>query len=191
MNSHQSPFKLNATDISLAYVLLRIIVGINYFNHGFTRLGNIPDFADAMVSAMEGAWMPVPLVRLTAFFVSPVELVAGLLLILGLFTRLSLIVLFVLMAILMYGVTIVQNWDVASSQLIYNIVLFILLAGVGYNRLALDNVFFKGKQPADSDIAVPNKPLMSVRQNRWWPQLNRHRKYRSASFWSKGQKIKG
>ncbi len=142
MESRRNIPALKFADISIAYVLLRVIVGINYFNHGVTRMGNIPGFADAMVGAMDGAWMPEPLVRLTAFLVPPVELIAGLFLILGLFTRPTLIVLFGLMAILMYGVTIVQNWDAASSQLIYNLVLFILLAGAGYNRFALDDAFF-------------------------------------------------
>jgi thiosulfate dehydrogenase [quinone] large subunit len=64
---------------------------------------------------------------------------------LGLFTRAALIAAFLLMATLMYGVTIVQNWDAASTQLIYCLVLFVLLVGVGYNRLALDNRFF-GRQ---------------------------------------------
>ena len=158
---------LNAADISLAYGLLRIIVGINFFNHGFTRLDNIPGFMDAMVGAMEGAWMPELLVRITAFLVSPVELIAGLFLILGLFTRISLIVTFVLMAILMYGVTIVQNWDAASSQLIYNIVLFILLAGVGYNRFALDNVLFRGDRTQTSSPSEDRQGVMRFGHFRW------------------------
>lgn len=160
MNSSPHSSGLRSADISLAYVLLRIVVGINYFNHGFTRLGNLPGFADAMVGAMDGAWMPEPLVRLTAWFVSPVEVIAGLLLLLGLFTRISLIVLFVLMAVLMYGVTVVQNWDTASSQLIYNIVLFILLAGVGYNRFALDTVFFRRAPSSAVPTDTPTKPVM-------------------------------
>jgi thiosulfate dehydrogenase [quinone] large subunit len=177
---------LRAADISLAYGLLRIVVGINYFNHGFTRLGNIPGFMDAMVGAMDGAWMPEPLVRFTAFFVSPVELIFGLFLIVGLFTRLSLIVLFVLMAILMYGVTVVQNWDSASSQLIYNIVLFILLAGVGYNRWALDNVWFRRDRSSVEPPADP-APTGVMRFGRG-PQdvTNRQRKYRISAFWLKG-----
>lgn len=160
MNSSPHSFGLKSADISLAYVLLRIVVGINYFNHGFTRLGNLPGFADAMVGAMDGAWMPVPLVRLTAWFVSPIELIAGLLLLLGLFTRISLIVLFGLMAVLMYGVTVVQNWDVAGSQLIYNIVLFILLAGVGYNRFALDTVLFGRSATSTPAGENPTKTVM-------------------------------
>jgi len=174
---------LKAADISWAYVLLRIVVGINYFNHGFTRLGNIPGFMNAMVGAMEGSWMPEPLVRFTAFFVSPVEFIFGLFLIVGLFTRLSLIGLFVLMAILMYGVTIVQNWDAASSQLIYNIVLFILLAGVGYNRLALDNVFFKGDRASDAEAAETSPAGSAMSIGRLWARRSqRSQKYRMSTY---------
>jgi len=183
MNHRQVALGLRAADISLAYVLLRIVVGINYFNHGFTRMGNIPGFMDAMVGAMAGSWMPEPLVRFTAFFVSPVELIFGLCLILGLFTRLSLVVLFGLMAILMYGVTIVQNWDSASSQLIYNLVLFVLLAGIGYNRWALDQVFFqRDRTPAktNSDRPAPTTVKFAL------PKMaQRPRKYRFSTLWSK------
>lgn len=143
-NSHQQP-ALKIADISSAYLLLRLVVGVNYFNHGFTRIHAIPGFADSMVKAMEGAWMPDALVRITAYFVSPVELICGLLLIVGLGTRMTLVTLFVLMAVLMYGVTIVQNWDAASSQLIYNIVLFILLAGAEYNQFSIDAIM-SGRQ---------------------------------------------
>jgi thiosulfate dehydrogenase [quinone] large subunit len=95
-------------------------------------------------------------------------------------------VLFVLMAILMYGVTIVQNWDSASSQLIYNIVLFILLAGVGYNRFALDNIWFQRDRSAqpESTAATPT----SVMRSRWGESggAQRQRKYRISAFWLKG-----
>ncbi|MGP1371188.1 MAG: DoxX family membrane protein [Almyronema sp.] len=167
MNGDRNSFGLKVADLSLAYALLRIVVGINYFNHGFTRIGNLPGFAESMVGAMEAAWMPEFLVRLTAFCVAPVEMIFGLCLLLGLFTRVSLVVLFGLMAVLMYGVTVVQNWDSASSQLIYNIVLFILLAGVGYNRLALDQVFFGDRrQPANQVEPRPTQESLRFRRLR-------------------------
>lgn len=146
MKSNHAFSGLGQNDIVLAYTLLRIIMGINYFNHGFTRIGNIPGFMDSMVAAMEGAWMPELLVRINAALVPPTELVIGLLLILGLFTRGALIASLILMAMLMYGVTVVQNWDAATTQLIYDVILFILLAGVGYNRISLDRVFHKKRE---------------------------------------------
>ena len=136
---NQTNLGLKTIDIIAAYTLLRIVVGINYFNHGATRIFNIPSFMDSMVNTMQDSWIPEFLVRINAALVPPVELVVGALMIIGLFTRGALIACFVLMAILMYGITIVQNWDGASSQLIYNVVLFILLAGLNFNRISVDN----------------------------------------------------
>lgn len=130
---------LRPKDIVAAYTLLRIVVGVNYFNHGFTRMGNIPGFIDSMVQTMQGSWIPEALVRINAALVPPVELVVGLLITIGLFTRNALIACFILMIVLMYGVTIIQNWDTAGSQLIYNITLFILLAGLGFNTVSIDH----------------------------------------------------
>ncbi|MGF1536175.1 MAG: DoxX family protein [Elainellaceae cyanobacterium] len=129
---------LRRADIVLAYTFLRVIIGINYFNHGVTRIGNLPGFMDAMVGAMEGAWMPEALVRLNAAIVPPLELVVGALLVLGLVTRGALMATLALMAMLMYGVTIVQNWDTAASQLIYDVILVLLLAGLSFNTFSLD-----------------------------------------------------
>lgn len=126
-------------DIVAAYTLLRIVVGINYFNHGATRIFNIPGFMDSMVNTMQDSWIPEFLVRINAALVPPVELIVGALIIIGFWTRGALIASFILMAILMYGITIIQNWDGASSQLIYNIVLFILLAGLNFNRISVDS----------------------------------------------------
>ncbi len=138
--------EIKHADVVLAYTFLRVIVGVNYFNHGATRIGDIPGFMDAMVAAMAGAWMPEALVRLNAALVPPVELLVGLLLILGLVTRGALIACLALMVMLMYGVTIVQNWDVAASQLIYDIILALLLAGLGFNKISLDRQIFGGRK---------------------------------------------
>ena len=135
---NQTNLGLKTRDIVAAYTLLRIVVGINYFNHGATRIFNIPGFMDAMVNTMQDSWIPEFLVRINAALVPPVELIVGALITIGLFTRGALIACFLLMIVLMYGVTIIQNWNVASSQLIYNIVLFILLAGVSFDRISID-----------------------------------------------------
>ena len=135
----QPQVSLRTKDIVAAYTLLRIVVGVNYFNHGFTRIFDIPSFINSMVNVMQDSGIPEFLVRINAALVPPVELIVGALITVGFLTRSALIACFVLMIILMYGITIIQNWDGASSQLIYNIVLFILLAGVNFNRFSIDD----------------------------------------------------
>lgn len=136
--TNKTSINLKTKDIVAAYTLLRIIVGVNYFNHGFTKIFDLPSFIDAMVNTMQKSGIPEFLVRINAGLVPPVELIVGALITIGFLTRSALIACFILMIILMYGITIIQNWEGASSQLIYNIVLFILLAGVNFNRVSVD-----------------------------------------------------
>lgn len=166
MSNSRTQGSSHQNNIVLAYTFLRIIIGINYFNHGFTRIGNIPGFMDAMVESMQGAWMPEALVRFSAALVSPVELIAGLLITIGLFTRGALVVCLALMVMLMYGVTIVQNWDAAGSQLVYDLILVILLAGLSFNRFSVDHLIW-GKRNKAETSERPLEGAMRFMQRNW------------------------
>ncbi|MGB3691628.1 MAG: DoxX family protein [Spirulinaceae cyanobacterium] len=152
MRKSRNNLGLRRGDIILAYTFLRLIVGINYFNHGFTRLGNIPDFVAGMVDKFQGTFIPEILIRINAALVPPVELIVGLLITIGLLTRSALIACFALMLILMYGVTLVQDWQVAGGQLTYNLALFILLAGLGFNTISVDNWWQKRSKKSKDNL---------------------------------------
>lgn len=138
MTDYPRNFKLNRSDVAIAYLLLRLLIGVNFLNHGLTRIGNIPGFVESMVKAMESSYFPEPLVRINAFLVPVVELIVGVLIILGWQTRIALMITSSLMVILMLGVTSVQNWPVAGDQLVYGVILFILLAGRSFNTVSVD-----------------------------------------------------
>ena len=131
---------LRRNDVAIAYTFLRIIFGVNFFNHGFTRIGDIGGFANSMVELFKNSPIPAELVRINGILIPPVELAIGVLLLLGLFTRGALVAGFVLMLILQVGVVILQNWDTVASQLIYCIIFFLLLATLGFNTFSLDCV---------------------------------------------------
>lgn len=137
--------KLKTIDITLAYTLLRVIVGVNYFNHGFVRLGNMTGFAQGMVERFQDTFLPGPLVWITGLMVTPVEFVVGILITIGWFTRSALVATLVLMVILMYGITLLQEWSTASSQLVYDLILFILLAGLGFNTASVDGYLSRSR----------------------------------------------
>ena len=166
---------LRKKDIVAAYTLLRIVVGVNYFNHGFVRLGNIGGFIDRMVETMQDTYLPEFLVRINAAIVTPVELIVGLLITIGLFTRSALIACFCLMVMLMYGITLIQNWSVATDQLVYNICLFILLAGVGYNTVSIDN-WLKNKRSKKSSVNSVDRQEETVIKfvKNFWFKKTRH-----------------
>jgi thiosulfate dehydrogenase [quinone] large subunit len=78
------------------------------------------------VKSMSAAPLPPALVLITGYIVPPVELLIGALLLLGIFTRFTLAAAFLLMFVLMFGVTMKQDWATAGSQLLYGLILAIL-----------------------------------------------------------------
>ncbi|AHJ28411.1 DoxX family protein [Nodularia spumigena CS-584] len=155
MNDYKTDIKLKPQDIAIAYLLLRILIGVNYFNHGFTRIFDIPGFAEGIVEQLKDSYFPEFLVRINSYLVPPVELIVGVLITIGLATRSALIATFILMIILKMGVTSIQNWGAATSMLSYALVLFILLAGNSFNIYSLDH-WRKNKQTS-ANSAKPNQ----------------------------------
>lgn len=139
-------------DIELAYLFLRLIFGINFFNHGFTRIGNIGGFANGMVEQFKDTAVPAELVRVVGAIVPPVELGIGILLILGFATRGALMAGFILMMVLQGGVVILRQFDTAASQLIYCIIFFMLLATLGFNTYSLDTKFRRSRNTTSDSV---------------------------------------
>jgi thiosulfate dehydrogenase [quinone] large subunit len=71
------------------------------------------------------------------------EATIGLLLLLGLFTRFALVAGSLEMIVLMAGITLAQNWEVAGIQLIYCAIYFLLLTHRGRNFYSLDTLLLK------------------------------------------------
>ncbi len=139
MNNIETPIFLKRQDVTLAYTLLRIVFGINFFVHGLVRIGNMGGFIQSMVERFQDlapSFVILPFAALT----TPIELISGFLMIIGLQTRNAIIAGFVLMMPLMFGVCLLQEWDTASSQLIYCLVFFILLAGCSLNTISIDKI---------------------------------------------------
>ena len=89
--------------------------------------GHLASFAQGMVKSMASVPLPPTLVLATGFIVPPMELLIGLLLLAGIGVRIALIAAFLLMMVLMFGITMKQDWNVAGQQLQYGLVLGVLL----------------------------------------------------------------
>ena len=173
MTQNRPQISLNPKDIAYAYLLLRILIGVNYFNHGFTRIGNIPGFAENTVNDLANSYFPAFLVRINSYLVPPVELIVGILITLGLFTRNALIATFILMIILKLGVTSIQNWGAATSMLSYGIVLFILLAGNSFNIYSIDR-WLRNKRNQEISAARQDQNLVNFATN--WLKIRRKKR---------------
>jgi len=160
MTESRSQFGLKPRDIAIAYLLLRVLIGVNFFNRGVVRVADIPGFVEYTVGELANSYFPEFLVRINSYLVPPVELIVGILITLGLATRSALIATFILMIILKLGVTSVENWGAAQSMLIYGIVLFILLAGSSFNIFSLD-YWMQSSRSAPAGTAKPGEGILS------------------------------
>jgi thiosulfate dehydrogenase (quinone) large subunit len=113
-----------------AYLLLRLVTGLDFFMHGFARIftgTHLSGFAQGMTKSMASTPLPPALTLASGYVIPSVELLIGTLLILGLFTRATLTLALLLMFVLMFGIGLRQDWNVAGQQLLYALVLAILL----------------------------------------------------------------
>ncbi len=126
---------------AVAYLLLRLSLGVNFWGHGFFRLlRGAGAFANGAVKGLDKGPLPHGM-SLAFLYATPYfELAVGILLILGLFTRASLAAGALFIVALMVGTTSVQNWDGAGTQLGYSLVYFFMLWFAEANSFSVDGL---------------------------------------------------
>ncbi|HTU48992.1 MAG TPA: DoxX family protein [Acidobacteriaceae bacterium] len=129
----------NPTGRKLAYLLLRLTLGINILMHGLSRiLSGLLPFAAGMVKQFASTSMPPTLVHAFAIALPWSELFIGIFILLGLWTRIALALGALEIVVLTFGISLTQNWSVAGLQLIYAVVYALLLGFGEYNRWSFD-----------------------------------------------------
>jgi thiosulfate dehydrogenase (quinone) large subunit len=115
-------------DRRIAYALLRVFLGVNIALHGVSRLWAGPTAFQSKIEA-QFARAPLPHAAVSAFalLLPWAEATVGLFVLLGVATRLALIGGALLMIVLTFGSSLVQDWSVAGIQLIYAIAYALLL----------------------------------------------------------------
>ena len=123
----------------LAYLLLRLTLGVNILMHGLARiLSGLSPFAAGMMKQFASTPLPAPLVHAFAVALPWSELLLGIAILLGLWTRFALALGALEIVVLTFGIGLTQNWSVAGIQLTYAIVYAILLAFADYDRWSVD-----------------------------------------------------
>ncbi|RFS23899.1 DoxX family membrane protein [Chitinophaga silvatica] len=125
----------------IAYFLMRLGVAMSMFGHGLVRLPKLHGFSGWMMKSFENAMLPPALVQPFSYTLPIAEFIVGLFLLLGLFTRYSLIAGSVVMITLIFGTTLIENWDALPSQLIHLGLMVVLLIFIQYNYWSADRVF--------------------------------------------------
>lgn len=132
--------------IQIAYLILRLTLGVNMFTHGLARVLNLEGFNSWMIKEFANTILPQFMVNISSFMIPFVELIIGVLLILGLFTNKALLLGAFLITILVFGSGVKENWNVMSSQMVYAIFFFILSYLIELNRFSIDGLKTKCKQ---------------------------------------------
>jgi thiosulfate dehydrogenase (quinone) large subunit len=129
------------SNAAIAYGILRLSFGANILLHGLSRILNgRPAFLTYLNHYFEHSHL-IPQGMLPVFgAVLPwVETGLGLLLTLGLFSRFTLIVGALVMAALVVGTNLAQDWLVSGLQLIYCFLYYYLLVHLDENVYSVDS----------------------------------------------------
>lgn len=128
----------------IAYLLMRVALGVNFLGHGFFRiLAGVGAFAANTAQGMSKGPLPHSLSLGFGYCIPWLELVLGVVLICGLLMRTALVAGALFMIALTVGTTSIQNWNGAGTQLQYSFIFFAMLWLVEENTLSLDSLWHK------------------------------------------------
>ncbi|KXH85082.1 DoxX family protein [Chryseobacterium kwangjuense] len=112
---------------NIAYILLRISMGVNMLGHGLARIPRLSAFAEGMTKSFEKSWLPEPLIMAFGTVLPFVEFLIGLMLIIGIKTKWVLIAGAVLIIVLLFGSSTIENWEAMGIQMIYAVIFYVLM----------------------------------------------------------------
>lgn len=127
----------------MAYMLLRVTMGLNIMFHGVVRLPKIAAFREWMVSEFAGTFLPSWSVYTFSSVLPVLEFVIGLLILLGLFTFLATSAGALLMACLVTGACLLEQWEWAGLQMIYALFYYFLIVNISNNSYSFDTLFIR------------------------------------------------
>lgn len=125
----------------IAYGIFRFAIGVNFFMHGATRLGvRLNDFVQQTTEMFEATFLPQWFVAGFSYLLVSTELIAGVFLVLGMFTFGASVALLILMSCFIFGTALLQNWGLLSDQMTYLIAIFLLALLSGNDYFSLDGI---------------------------------------------------
>ncbi|WP_280377148.1 DoxX family protein [Nocardia wallacei] len=125
----------------LAYLLLRVAIGLSLTGHGLVRIPKLDAFRDSMTEQFASSIIPIGLVSVVGLVLPVAELVIGLTMTFGLLTPISLISGALSMIILVFGSTAIENWSAIGDQLLHLIPVIALLAFPRFNTYSADHLW--------------------------------------------------
>jgi thiosulfate dehydrogenase [quinone] large subunit len=124
-----------------AYALLRVTLGVIFLFYGIGKfISGVSNFVGTMNQQFSGK-LPAFMVMPFAYAIPFAEVTAGALILLGLFTRLGLVISGLLLIGLTFGMVMLGQAPTVAHNLQYGLVNFVLLWLLDLNRYSLDSLF--------------------------------------------------
>src|SRR6202521_5155737 len=136
------PATARSSNAVIAYTILRVSFGANIMLHGVSRIvmGHAAFLAYLTHYFEKVSYFPVGMLSVFATVQPWVELILGLMLMVGLATRFSLIAGGLVILALVIGTNLAQDWLVSGLQLIYAFLYCYLLTHLDQNRYSIDGL---------------------------------------------------
>ena len=131
----------------LGYTTLRLAIGMSMLIHGVARIPKYSAFVQATTAQFVHSPLPQLSVAAFARITPPVELLIGLLVFFGFQTPLGLTAGGLWMVLLIFGSTLIENFNIVAIQLLYALIFCYLLQHTDQNRLSLDGLIQIKRQP--------------------------------------------
>ncbi|WP_068187169.1 DoxX family protein [Mycobacterium sp. UM_CSW] len=133
-------------DRTLAYLVVRLAIGVSLLGHGLVRLPKLGVFHAHLMSEFHTSLLPGALVSGCGYVLPFVELLSGLLLVAGAMTRMAALAASCVMMILIFGATSIERFDLIGDQLVHTIFLAAVIAFRRDNRYSLDRLLSRSRQ---------------------------------------------
>jgi thiosulfate dehydrogenase [quinone] large subunit len=125
----------------LAYLIIRIGLGLNIFLHGFVRIrAGRHNFKKAIEAEFAGTILEGRTAGMFALYLPLIEFVTGLLLLAGLFTEPAIITGSLVMLFLIVGKSIKSDWQTVTFQMVYVAFYAVLEMLLEHNVLSADKL---------------------------------------------------
>ena len=128
-----------------AYLLGRLPIGLSFFGHGLIRITKLETFSNGMVKQFSKSILPEGFVSAFGHILPFLEFITGLLLLLGLFTLSALILGTAIILMLIFGSSLIEQWNAIFTQLFYAAYLAVLYYFSQYNTISVDGRLGKAK----------------------------------------------
>lgn len=141
---------------ALGFLFARLPIGMSILGHGLVRLPKLTEFSEGMAAGFKETWLPQAVVQQFAYFLPYLELNIGILLLLGLFTRVVSAAGALLMVALIFGSSLQENWNGVAIQMFYGLYFSLLIAFERkYNRYSIDTAIQLRRDRRKKVSAIP------------------------------------